>query len=30
MKGNETYYDLCVSCAHKLSAWLSGKEDEDG
>lgn len=20
MNGNETYYDLCVSCAHKLSA----------
>lgn len=26
---NETDYDLCVSCAHKLRAWLSGKESED-
>ena len=30
MNGNETYYDLCVSCAHKLREWLSGKEGEDG
>lgn len=30
MNGNETYYDLCVSCAHKLSAWLSGKENDNG
>lgn len=22
-------YELCVSCAHKLSAWLSGKENDD-
>ena len=22
-------YDLCVSCAHKLRAWLSGKENDD-
>ena len=29
MNGNETYYDLCVSCAHKLSAWLSGKEPDE-
>lgn len=28
--GNENDYELCVSCAHKLRAWLSGKEDEDG
>lgn len=30
MNGNETYYDLCVSCAHKLSAWLGGKENDNG
>lgn len=23
-------YDLCVSCAHKLRAWLSGKESDNG
>ena len=23
-------YDLCVSCAHKLRAWLSGKENDNG
>lgn len=23
-------YELCVSCAHELRAWLSGKEGEDG
>lgn len=28
--GNETDYELCVSCAHKLSAWLSGKESDNG
>lgn len=28
--GNETDYDLCVSCAHKLRAWLSGKENGNG
>lgn len=22
-------YELCVSCAHELRAWLSGKESED-
>lgn len=30
MNGNETDYELCVSCAHKLRAWLSGKEDDNG
>lgn len=29
MNGNETDYELCVSCAHKLRAWLSGKENDD-
>lgn len=29
MNGNETYCDLCVSCAHKLRAWLSGKEPDN-
>lgn len=28
--GNETDYELCVSCAHKLCAWLSGKEGDNG
>lgn len=28
--GNETDYELCVSCAHKLRAWLSGKESDNG
>ena len=28
MNGNETDYELCVSCAHKLRAWLSGKEND--
>lgn len=23
-------YVLCVSCAHKLRAWLSGKESDNG
>lgn len=23
-------YDLCVSCAHELRAWLSGKENDNG
>lgn len=22
-------YELCVSCAHELRAWLSGKENDD-
>lgn len=22
-------YELCISCAHKLRAWLSGKENDD-
>lgn len=26
---NDYNYDLCVSCAHKLRAWLSGKENDD-
>lgn len=26
--GND--YELCVSCAHKLRAWLSGKENDNG
>ena len=26
---NENDYNLCVSCAHELRAWLSGKESED-
>ena len=30
MSRNETDYDLCVSCAHKLRAWLSGKENDNG
>lgn len=30
MNGNETDYELCVSCAHKLRAWLSGEEDDNG
>lgn len=30
MNGNETYYDLCVSCAHKLRTWLSGEENDNG
>lgn len=28
MKINDDY-ELCVSCAHKLRAWLSGKENDD-
>ena len=27
---NDNDYELCVSCAHKLSAWLSGKENDNG
>lgn len=27
---NDDDYELCVSCAHKLSAWLSGKENDNG
>ena len=27
---NNNDYELCVSCAHELRAWLSGKESEDG
>lgn len=27
---NENDYELCVSCAHKLRAWLSGKESDNG
>lgn len=27
---NENDYDLCVSCAHKLRAWLGGKENDNG
>ena len=23
-------YELCVSCAHKLRAWLSGEENDNG
>lgn len=23
-------YELCVSCAHELRAWLGGKEESDG
>ena len=23
-------YELCVSCAHKLRAWLSGEENDYG
>ena len=30
MNGNETDYELCVSCAHKLRAWLSGEENDNG
>ena len=26
---NDNDYDLCVSCAHKLRAWLSGKENDN-
>lgn len=29
MSGNEIYYDLCVSCAHKLRAWFNEKENDD-
>lgn len=29
MEINDDDYDLCVSCAHKLRAWLSGKENDD-
>lgn len=29
MEANNNDYELCVSCAHKLRAWLSGKESED-
>lgn len=27
---NDNDYELCVSCAHKLRAWLSGKENDNG
>lgn len=30
MEINDDDYELCVSCAHKLRAWLSGKENDDG
>lgn len=29
MEVSDNNYELCVSCAHKLRAWLSGKESED-
>lgn len=29
MDVNDNDYELCVSCAHELRAWLSGKEGED-
>lgn len=25
---NDNDYELCVSCAHKLRAWLSGEEND--
>lgn len=28
--GNEIDYELCVSCAAKLRAWLTDKEDDNG
>lgn len=30
MEINDDDYDLCVSCAHKLRAWLIGKEGDNG
>ena len=30
MSENETDYELCVSCAHKLRAWLSGEKNDNG
>lgn len=30
MDVNDNDYELCVSCAHKLRAWLSGKENDNG
>ena len=29
MEMNDDDYELCISCAHKLRAWLSGKENDD-
>lgn len=29
MEINDDDYELCISCAHKLRAWLSGKENDD-
>ncbi len=30
MEVSDNNYELCVSCAHKLRAWLSGKENDNG
>lgn len=30
MDVDDNDYELCVSCAHKLRAWLSGEENDNG
>lgn len=30
MDVNDNDYELCVSCAHELRAWLGEEEDNDG